>query len=281
MDTNLKVSIITACYNREQTIRDCIESVLAQDYPNIEYIIVDGASKDRSLDIINEYKDRVATIISERDGGMYEAINKGIRLATGDVIGLLHSDDFFYKPNRIRLIVEALQEQKADIVYGNGLYVNYEDTNKIIRKWLSHRYSKGAMRLGWLPLHPTVYMKRACFDKCGLYDESFRIAADSDFLIRTFYKENFKIHYLRKYIVRMRMGGLSTDPKKMLYKWKEDMSMYRKNGFQPQFTLVCKILSKIPQFIEARFLKLQEERKKENIPIEKLESDQTLKKNMY
>jgi glycosyltransferase len=252
----MKVSIITTCYNREGTIRDCIESVLAQDYPNIEYIVVDGASKDGSLSIIKEYEGRIATIVSEPDGGMYEAINKGIRLATGDVIGLLHSDDFYYKTDRVRLIVEAMLQDDADIVYGNGLFVNKENPDSIVRKWMSGSFSKFKMRFGWLPLHPTVYIKRSCINRCGLYDESYRIAADSDFLVRYFYKENFKITYLKKYIVRMRMGGLSTDPKKMILKWKEDLRLYRNHGFFPKVTLACKVLSKVPQFVEAKFLQL-------------------------
>lgn len=252
----MKVSIITTCYNRKSTIRDCIESVLAQDYPDIEYIVVDGASKDGSLAIINEYKDRIDRIISEPDGGMYEAINKGIRMATGDIIGLLHSDDFYYKADRIRLIVEALKENEADIVYGNGLFVNKENPNVIVRKWISRSFSKVKMRFGWLPLHPTVYVKRECIRQCGLYNQSYHIAADSDFLIRYFYNADFKIHYLKKYIVRMRMGGLSTDRKKMFLKWKEDLRIYRSHGFLPQITLACKVLSKVPQFVQAKFVNL-------------------------
>jgi len=252
----MKVSIITTCYNREATIRDCIESVLSQDYRDIEYIVIDGASKDNSLSIINEYKDRIDRIVSEPDGGMYEAINKGIALATGDVIGLLHSDDFFYKKDRISLIVEAIQDNKADIVYGNGLFVNKDNPDVIVRKWMSRSFSRLKMRFGWLPLHPTVYVKRKCIERCGLYDESFRIAADSDFLIRYFYKADFNIYYLEKYIVRMRMGGLSTDPKKMILKWKEDLRIYRSHGFFPKITLACKVLSKVPQYVEAKFFNL-------------------------
>ncbi|OJU56243.1 MAG: glycosyl transferase [Bacteroidales bacterium 45-6] len=252
----MKVSIITTCYNREATIRDCIESVLSQDYPDIEYIVIDGASKDNSLAIINEYKDRIDKIVSEADGGMYEAINKGIRLATGDIIGLLHSDDFFYKKDRISLIVGAMDENGADIVYGNGLFVNKDNPDVIVRKWISRSFSRLKMRFGWLPLHPTVYVKRKCILRCGLYNENYRIAADSDFLVRYFYKAEFKIHYLDKYIVRMRMGGLSTDPKKMIQKWKEDLQIYRSHGFLPKLTLACKVLSKVPQYVEAKFINL-------------------------
>lgn len=250
----MKVSIITSCFNREATIRKCIESVLSQDYSHIEYIIVDGASKDRSLSIISEYKHQIAHIITERDNGMYEAINKGIRMATGDIIGLMHSDDFFYSTDSVSRIVAKIEEERADMVYGNGVFVDFADTDKIIRNWVSGTYNKKKMRRGWLPLHPTVYIRRECFYQLGLYDESYRIAADSDFLVRYLYEGDLKVAYLNEYIVKMRMGGLSTDRKKMKQKWAEDLRLYRDHGFHPYWTLCCKILSKIPQFISARFM---------------------------
>lgn len=251
----MKVSIITSCYNREATIRDAIKSVLSQDHPDIEYIVVDGASKDNSLSIINEYKDRIATIISEPDKGMYEGINKGMRVATGDVIGLIHSDDFFYSTDTISKIVRQIEEQKADILYGNGLFVDFTNTSKVVRNWISGAYKKSNMRNGWLPLHPTVYVRKECFDQMGLYNESYKIAADSDFLVRYMYNGDFKVTYYNDYVVRMRMGGLSTDPKKMKQKWSEDIRLYKSHGFNPYWTLGCKIASKIPQFISAKLMK--------------------------
>ncbi|MFI3288603.1 MAG: glycosyltransferase family 2 protein [Rikenellaceae bacterium] len=250
----MKVSIITSCYNREATIRDAIESVLSQDYADIEYIVVDGASKDSSLSIIKEYEGRISTIISEPDRGMYEGINKGIRAATGDVIGLMHSDDFFYTTDTISKIVKQLEESQAQLIYGNGIYVDEEDVTKIVRNWISGDYKKSRMSNGWLPLHPTVYIRKECFDKMGLYDESYKIAADSDFLLRYMYKADFRISYYNDYVVRMRMGGLSTDPKKIKQKWGEDLRLYRSHGFNPYWTLGCKILSKIPQFISAKLI---------------------------
>lgn len=228
---SLKVSIITSCYNREITIQSAIESVLSQDYPYIEYIIVDGASKDGSMSIINKYSDRIATIICEPDRGMYEAINKGIRVATGDIIGLLHSDDFFYAKDTISQIVAEYEKTNADLIYGNGLFVDFNNTSLIVRNWISGIYTKSKVRRGWLPLHPTVYIRRECFGKWGLYDESFKIAADSDFLVRYLYETNIKVAYLNEYIVRMRMGGLSTDRKRMKQKWREDFKLYRSHGF--------------------------------------------------
>ena len=157
---SMKISIITSCFNREATIRYAIESVLSQDYPDIEYIIIDGASKDNSLSIINEYNDRISTIVSEPDHGMYEAINKGIRMATGDIIGLVHSDDFLFSNDTISHIVEEFNKTGADFIYGDGLFVDYDNTNKVIRKWIGGEYRMWKVKHGWLPLHPTCYMRR-------------------------------------------------------------------------------------------------------------------------
>lgn len=231
----MKVSIITSCFNREKTIAQAIESVLSQDYPNIEYIVVDGASKDNTLAIIKRYKGHISHIISEPDKGMYEGINKGIRAATGDIIGLLHSDDFLYSTNTISHIVERFKETQADFVYGNGLFVDFDNTDKVVRNWIGGKYSKWKVRHGWLPLHPTCYIRKACIDKWGLYDESYKIAADSDFLFRYLYEANLKVEYLNEYIVRMRMGGLSTDSKRRKMMWEEDI--------------------RVPQFISAKLKK--------------------------
>lgn len=248
----MKVSIITSCFNREATIGQAIESVLAQNYQEIEYIVVDGASKDRSLQVINRYKDRISQIISEPDKGMYEGINKGIRRATGDIIGLLHSDDFLYSPNTISKIVKKFENTKADFVYGNGLFVDYQDTNKVIRNWIGGSYSKWKVKHGWLPLHPTCYIRKTCIDQLGLYDESYKIAADSDFLFRYLYEGNLKVEYLNEYIVKMRMGGLSTDSTKRKQMWQEDIRMYRSHGLSPTWTKLPKMAWKVPQFITAK-----------------------------
>lgn len=261
----MRVSVITSCYNRVRTIRSGMESVLIQDYSDIEYIIVDGASSDGSLDVIREIESFVESsdfrsthprfmlkVISERDHNMYEAINKGIRMATGDVIGLVHSDDFLYDTHVISDIAETFGRTGADLVYGNGLFVDSERTDKVVRNWISGHYSRGKVRYGWLPLHPTVYIKREAMERWGLYDESYRIAADSDLLVRYLYEAVLKVVYMDRYIVRMRMGGLSTDPEKMKRKWTEDIRMYRSHGFNPYVSLCCKVLSKVPQFVSAK-----------------------------
>lgn len=251
----MKVSIITTCYNRAATIQGAIESVLAQDYPNIEYIIVDGLSNDGSMEVINRYKDRVAQIVSERDHGMYEAINKGIRMATGDIIGLVHSDDFLYDNHVISDIVKRFEQTGADFLYGDGVFVNADNINKPVRNWIGGSYHKWKVCLGWLPLHPTCYIRRDVMMREGLYDESYKIAADSDLLFRYLYVANLKVTYLKRKIIRMRMGGLSTDSAKRKQMWDEDVRMYRSHGRWGVATKIMKMMWKVPQFVEAKFMK--------------------------
>lgn len=248
----MKVSIITTCYDREKTIAQAIESVLGQDYPHIEYIVVDGMSQDRSLEVIRSYGSRITKVIAEPDGGMYEAINKGIKAATGEVIGLLHSDDFLIHPHIIAEIVEHFQKTSADMVYGDGLFVDADETEKVIRDWRSGNYHRWKVRLGWLPLHPTVYIKRSAIEQYGLYNESYKIAADSDFLVRYLWKADLKVEYLKKYVLRMRMGGLSTDSQRRKAMWKEDVRMFRENGFWGVPEKILKMGWKVPQFVHAK-----------------------------
>ena len=247
----MKVSIITSCFNRVATIRGAIESVLAQDYTNIEFIIVDGASTDGSLEIIREYEDRISTIISEPDHGMYEAINKGIRVATGDVIGLLHSDDFFYDNGVVSRIVERMRITRADFLYGDGLFVSPDNTDKVVRNWIGGSYRLWKVRHGWLPLHPTCYIRREVVNRLGLYNESYKIAADSDLLLRYLITGGLTTTYLGEYIVKMRMGGLSTDSAKRNKMWDEDRRVYASHGMAPTLTKLEKMAWKVPQFVLA------------------------------
>lgn len=250
----MKVSIITSCYNREETIRGAIESVLSQDYNNIEYIVVDGASSDGSLSVINEYHDKITKIISEPDHGMYEAINKGIRMATGDIIGLVHSDDFLYDSHIISAVVEEFKRTNADFLYGDGIYVNAANTDKVVRNWIGGKYYRWKVRCGWLPLHPTCYIRRDVMMREGLYDESYKIAADTDLLVRYLYKAHLRVVYLKRKIIRMRMGGLSTDSEKRKAMWDEDIRVYTAHGFWALPTKIMKMMWKVPQFIEAKFI---------------------------
>lgn len=252
----MKFSIITSCYNREKTIRGCIESVLAQDYPDIEYIIVDGASTDHSVEIIQDvikgYEDRVK-FISEPDHGMYEAINKGIRMATGDVIGLCHSDDFIFAQDTISNVARKMEETGCDFLYADGIFVNEVYTDKVVRKWVGGKYARWKVRCGWLPLHPTCYIRRDVMMRYGLYDESYKIAADTQLLVNYLYHCRLKVAYLPEFVTRMRMGGLSTSPEKRKKVWDEDIRVYSEYGFKPAvLTKLMKMAWKIPQFIKAK-----------------------------
>ena len=244
----MRVSIVTVCYNRARTIRETIESVLEQDYPDIEYIIVDGASTDGTIDIINEYKDKTFRILSEPDHGMYEAINKGIRLATGDVIGLVHSDDILWDSHVVSNVVRRFEETGADIIYGDGVFVD-PISNKVKRNWRGGRFSRLKVKLGWLPLHPTCYMKRSILMENGLYDESYQIAADTELLVRYFLNYQLKIDYFPRRVVRMRLGGLSTDRAKRKLMWREDVRLYKVHGFWAVPTKLMKMIWKLPQLI--------------------------------
>ncbi len=246
----MKVTLITSCFNRVATIEQTIKSVLWQSYPDIEYIVVDGASTDGTMDVVRWYGSRISKVVSEPDHGIYEGINKGLRMATGDIIGLVHSDDFLFSPHVVEDIVKLFERTKADFVYGNGLFVDPVDTDKIIRNWISGRYSKKKVKYGWLPLHPTCYIKTSVIRQLGDYDESYKIAADSDLLVRYLYEHRLHVEYLNEYIVRMRVGGASTSWKKQKEKWKEDLRMYRSHGLNPYLSLSGKILSKIPQFLK-------------------------------
>lgn len=252
----MKFSVITTCYNRVGTIRETIESVLAQDYCDVEYIVVDGASTDGTLDVIREYEDRIDKIVSEKDSGMYEAINKGIRLATGDVICLLHSDDVFYDNRTLSDVATAFEQHDADFVYADGLYVDAKNPQKIIRNWIGGQYKRWKVRMGWLPLHPTCYIRREVMLREGLYNEKYKIAADTDLLIRYLYERSLSVEYLHRYVVRMRMGGLSTDQQKRKMMWREDVEIFRSHGFSAVPTKLLKMAWKVPQFISAKFIRL-------------------------
>lgn len=253
----MKVSIITSCYNREHTIRGCIESVLGQDYPDIEYIIIDGASTDRSADVIREAingHEHQVRFLSEPDHGMYEAINKGICMATGDVIALCHSDDFLYATDTVSHVVHCMEQTGCDFLYADGIFVNEQRTNVVVRKWIGGRYARWKVRCGWLPLHPTCYVRRDVMMRCGLYDESYKIAADTHLLVNYLYYHRLKVAYLPEYVTRMRMGGMSTDPVKRRKVWQEDIRVYDSYGFRPAvLTKLMKMLWKVPQFIRAKF----------------------------
>ncbi len=207
----MKISIITATYNSASTIKECIESVNAQTYKNIEHIIIDGASKDNTLEIINNLPNRVTKIVSEPDKGIYDAMNKGIKAATGDVIGILNSDDFFTSDNIIEIVVENFKNCDIDALYGDVHFVNPDDITKSVRYYSSAIFKPSLFRFGFMPAHPSFYMKRECYEKYGLYSLDYKIASDYDLLIRYLHREKIKYKYINKDFVTMRTGGVSTE----------------------------------------------------------------------
>lgn len=207
----MKISIITATYNSASTIKECIESVNAQTYKNIEHIIIDGASKDNTLEIINNLPNRVTKIVSEPDKGIYDAMNKGIKSATGDVIGILNSDDFFTSDNIIEIVVENFKNCDIDALYGDVHFVNPDDITKSVRYYSSAIFKPSLFRFGFMPAHPSFYMKRECYEKYGLYSLDYKIASDYDLLIRYLHREKIKYKYINKDFVTMRTGGVSTE----------------------------------------------------------------------
>lgn len=246
----MKVSIVTVTYNSAETIEDTIKSVLNQDYNNIEYIIIDGVSKDNTLEIVNKYKNKIALIVSEKDSGIYDAIAKGIDKATGEVVVALNSDDMYASNDVISKVVELFKSSHADAVYGDLNYVDRNDTSKTIRKWKSGNYKKGHFLKGWMPPHPTFFVKKHCYAKYGSFNLSLRSAADYELMLRFIHKYEIKVAYLPKLIVNMRTGGQSNVSFKNRFKAnREDKKAWEINGLKPGlFTLIRKPLSKIKQY---------------------------------
>lgn len=246
----MKVSIITITYNSAATIEQTIQCVLSQTYKNIEYIIIDGLSKDNTLEIVNRYKDKIAKVISEKDNGLYDALNKGIANATGDVIGIIHSDDFYSDNLVIEKVVNTFKKNNADAVYANLFYVDKDDTNKIKRKWHAGKYTEGAFLNGWMPPHPTFFVKKEMYTKYGNYYTGFVSAADYEMMLRLIHKNKIKVAYLDEFIVKMRVGGVSNvNVKNRVNANIEDRKAWEMNGLKPRFyTLTIKPLRKIFQF---------------------------------
>lgn len=207
----MKISIITTTYNSASTIKDTLESVNSQNYSIIEHIIVDGGSKDNTLSLVERYGKSVSTVISEPDKGIYDAMNKGIKAATGDVIGMLNSDDFFTSDDIIETVVDNFKNSDIDALYGDIHFVNPDDISKCVRYYSSAIFKPPLFRFGLMPAHPSFYMKRELYEKHGLYSLDYKIASDYDLLIRYLHREKIKYKYINKDFVTMRTGGVSTE----------------------------------------------------------------------
>lgn len=246
----MKVSIITVTYNSAKTLQRTLDSVQEQTYGNIEHILVDGDSTDGTLDIIKANEQHIARYVSEPDEGIYDAINKGIKMATGSIIGILNSDDVLSNEFVIEQIVRNLRRQKADIAYGDLVYVDRKDGDRIVRYWRSNKFKRRQLYFGWMPPHPTMYVRRQVYEDCGLYSTALRISADYDFMLRVLRHDKYKKVYIPQVLVRMAMGGISNrNIRTMWLKSREDYRVLRFNDVGGLITLVCKNLRKLVQFL--------------------------------
>ncbi|MFV0267752.1 MAG: glycosyltransferase family 2 protein [Draconibacterium sp.] len=279
----MKISLITATYNSERNLQDCLRSVAAQDYPDIEHILIDGGSTDHTMKIVGDHP-KVSKVLSEPDLGIYDAFNKGIKMATGEVIGFVHSDDILAGTTVLSTVAGAFapagaapadnihlgtaaqgkgqramrhnggnrgNKHKVSGVYGNLIYVDAQNTDKVLRTWVSRPFKRKRVKNGWMPPHPALFLRREVYEKYGLFDPSFRIAGDYDFMLRIMLDPRTNLKKLPLTIVKMRKGGASTrNGQAILQKMKEDIVALKKNGIAaPFWALMGKNLRKLPQLL--------------------------------
>ncbi len=245
----MKLSIITATYNSATTISETLQCIASQTYGEVEHIIIDGLSKDNTLEILNQFP-HVSTIISEKDLGIYDAMNKGIQAATGDIIGILNSDDFYVSNDILQQVAEVFETTNCDLLYGDLNFVDSNDISKIKRKWIAGSYTLNDFLYGWMPPHPTFFVRKQVYEKYGLFNLSLGSAADYELMLRFMYKHQLKTSYLNKVIVHFRMGGASTKNLNNRIKANiNDRKAWIVNNLEPKwFTLHLKPFRKIKQF---------------------------------
>lgn len=253
----MKISIITATYNSAATLRDTLDSILRQTYQDYEVVIQDGLSKDNTLDIAREYEERFGgrlKIYSEKDEGLYDAMNRGIAHATGDIIGILNSDDFYADATVLQTIYDTMHGKQVDCVYGNLKYVLHNDTSVVVRHWQGSQYKAGDFCKGWHPAHPTFYVKKECLDKYGAFDTTFAVSADFELMLRLIEKHHISNCYIDHCFVMMREGGESNGTLRNVIRGNKNiMRAFRKNGIQvsllyPVKRLLPKIAERISNF---------------------------------
>ncbi|MGH1579312.1 glycosyltransferase family 2 protein [Planktotalea sp.] len=245
----LKISVVTAVYNRAHTIGEAIQSVQDQTYSNIDHVIQDGGSTDETLNVISALNEPRIALQSAADGGIYDAINKGMARATGDVVGLMHSDDIFADATILEQVAKAFEDPTIACVYGDLQYVSADDTTRVIRHWESGNFQRSAMKRGWMPPHPTFYIRRRVLEQLGDYDTSYQIAADYDAMLRWLWRAEIKPAYIPHVMVKMRVGGESNRSLgRILRKSREDYRALKSNGVGGLGALFFKNARKINQF---------------------------------
>ena len=246
----MKISVITAVYNSEATVGEAVASVAAQEHPHVEHLIVEGKSQDGSLAAIEAAAHERMVLISEPDTGIYDALNKGIARATGDVIGFVHSDDFLAHERVLARVAEAFEDPAVEAVFSDLDYVSRSDTSRIVRHWTTGPFERRRLKWGWMPAHPTLYLRRSVYERIGAFDTSFRISADYDFILRYFCQITARSVYIPEVLYKMRLGGESNrDLGRIRLKSVEDFRTIRRNGVGGALTLVVKNLSKLGQFL--------------------------------
>jgi len=249
----MKISVITVVRNAEKTITDTLQSVSSQTYGNVEHIVIDGASTDQTVSIIEQHQDDIAQFVSEPDSGIYDAMNKGIQLATGEVIGLLNADDVFQDNTVLAQVAEAHQDKTLDACYSDLVYVQSDDMRKVVRYWKSKNHTSGLSFDGWMPAHPTLYLKRHVYDKAGLFRTDLKYQSDLEFCARIFEKYKIKSLYIPKIWVRMRLGGVTNNSFKTMAmgNW-ESYRALQELGLQrnPLVYFLIKFSSRLKQFFQ-------------------------------
>jgi glycosyltransferase involved in cell wall biosynthesis len=246
----VKISVITATFNCAGTVGDALASVAAQRYRSVEHVVIDGASTDGTWETIRAHGLDRLVAISEPDLGIYDALNKGIARSSGDVIGFLHADDVFAGPDVLSWVAEAFADPAVDAVYGDLQYVRSDDTQRVVRHWRSEPFAPALLARGWMPPHPTLYLRRAVYERLGGYDAAFRIAADYEFILRLFSTPGLRAVHIPRVMVRMRVGGLSNRSlRHIVRKSAEDWRALRRHRIGGVATLVWKNVSKVGQFL--------------------------------
>jgi glycosyltransferase len=253
INSPIKISVVTATWNCVDTISDCLDSVATQSWGNIEHVVIDGASTDGTVVVLEGRLDAIAVLLSEQDTGIYDALNKGIERATGDVVGFLHADDIYADEGVLADVAAAFEDPAVQAVYGDLQYVQKQDTNRVVRYWRSARFTPGRLAMGWMPAHPTLYVRREWYQRIGGFDTGYQIAADYFSILQMFSQPDFRSIYLPRVMVKMRLGGESNRSlKNIIRKSREDFDALRRSGVGGIRALVWKNLSKVTQFLGNR-----------------------------
>lgn len=252
---SLKITVITVCYNSASTIRDTLKAVAGQNYKNFEHLIIDGASTDGTVDIIRQWVGHPITFTSEPDDGIYDAMNKGLSRATGDVIGFLNADDFYADPSVLEKIADAFKREQTEACFGDLVYVS-KDNCRVLRYWKSRAFVRGDFANGWCPAHPTFYIRKSALERCGLFDRTFKLASDVDFMMRYLEPGHIPAVYISDVLVRMRIGGATNRSwRNVIQQNKEVLIALKKNGvrYNAVIFILKKLQSRLWQYITARF----------------------------